>query len=75
MNVRAKLQKTALVVSGYLLGLMITATTITWANVDTISSALGQPNSMRIDKENTDVKAEDLEYFKSDFKNLKERRL
>lgn len=72
MNVRAKLQKTALVVSGYLLGLMITATTITWANVDTISSALGQPNSMRIDKENTDVKAEDLEYFKSDFKNLKE---
>ena len=73
MNLRKKLQRAAFISTGYILGILVTATNITWANADTISAALNQPNSIKQTIESDeDPTAEELEYFKSDYKTLKE---
>lgn len=72
MKIRTKLQKAALVTTGYLLGLMVTATTITWANADTISAFLNQPNAIKVDLEGDENENTDLEYYKSDYTTLKD---
>lgn len=73
MKFRGKLQKAAFVVSGYILGILVTATSITWANADTISASLNQPNYMTVrDPDAKRPAAEDLELYKSDYKSIKE---
>ncbi len=72
MNIKLKLQKAAITASTVLFGFMMTATPILWANEDTISSALGQPNAIIEKTGDKKYTAEELEYFKSDFKSIKE---
>ena len=71
-NLRIKLQKTALVVTGVVFGIMMTATPILWDNESTITSALGQQSSYTQEGDDKDYTAEELEYYKSDFKSIKE---
>lgn len=71
-NVRLKLQKAALTASTVLFGFMMTATPILWANEDTISSAVGQPNAVIEQVGDKKYTAEELEYYKSSFKSIKE---
>lgn len=72
MNVKLKLQKAAITASTIFFGVMMTATPILWANEDTISSALGQPISDTVTVGDKKYTAEELEYYKSDFKSIKE---
>lgn len=72
MNIRLKLQKAAITASTILFGFMMTATPILWANEDTISSALGQPNAIIEKVGDKKYTAEELEYYKSDFKSIKQ---
>lgn len=72
MNFRLKLQKAAITASTLVFGVMMTATPILWANEDTISSALNQPISKVEEIGDKKYTAEELEYYKSSFKNIKE---
>ncbi len=72
MNIKLKLQKAAITATTILFGVMMTATPILWANEDTISSELGQPNAIIENNSDKVYTAEELEYYKSDFKSLKE---
>lgn len=72
MNVKLKLQKAAITASTVLFGFMMTATPILWANEDTISSFLGQPNAIIENAGDKKYTAEELEYYKSSYKNLKQ---
>ncbi len=72
-TLRTKLQKAAFIATGYLVALMATVTSITFANADTISAALNQPNSAIVEDETEEQPtAEELEYYKSDYSTLKE---
>ncbi len=65
------LQKAAIVASGVIFGIMMTATPILWENEDTISSALGQANAV-VESNSSDYTADDLEYYKSSYSSLNE---
>lgn len=71
-NVRIKLQKAALTATGLIFGIMMTATPILWDNESTITGALNQQSTIIQRDQNVDYTAEDLEYYKSDFKSIKE---
>lgn len=63
------LQKTAMVISTGLFGLMLVAKGITWENADTITSALKQENAKIV---HDDSVKDDKIHFKSAFKSIKE---
>ncbi len=67
-----KLQKAAVVLTGVIFGVMITATPILWSNEDTISSFLNQPNAEIDTSANSEYDADDLEYYKSSYGSIKE---
>ena len=71
-NVRIKLQKAALTATGLIFGIMMTATPILWDNESTITGALNQQSTIIQRDQNVDYTAEALEYYKSDFKSIKE---
>ena len=71
-STRINLQKTCLVAFGAIFGVMMTATPILWDNESTITGALGQTDSIIEQDNDVEYKAEDLEYYKSSYKNLKE---
>lgn len=72
MNVVLKLQKAAITVTGIVFGVMMTATPILWSNEDTISSFLEQPNAIIETVGDKKYTADELEYYKSSFKSIKE---
>ncbi len=72
MNIKRKLQKAAAVSSAVLFGLSLTATNITWANADSISAALHQPNASIVKNTDKIYTAEELEYFGSQYRSIKE---
>ena len=71
-NVILKLQKAAITFTGVVFGVMMTATPILWDNESTITGALGQTDFITEETGDKDYTAEELEYYKSDYKNLKE---
>ncbi len=72
MKIKLQLQKAAITASTLLFGVMMTATPILWANEDTISSALGQTNAVVETTGDKKYTADELEYYKSSFKSIKE---
>ena len=71
-DTRIKLQKASLVTFGVLFGVMMTATPILWDNESTITGALNQTDTITQEDPNVHYEAEDLEYYKSSYDNLKE---
>ena len=71
-DMRIKLQKASLVTFGVLFGTMMTATPILWDNESTITGALNQTDTITQEDPNVHYEADDLEYYKSSFDNLKE---
>lgn len=71
-DMRIKLQKASLVTFGVLFGTMITATPILWDNESTITGALNQTDTITQEDPNVHYEADDLEYYKSSYDNLKE---
>lgn len=71
-NVILKLQKAAITFTGVVFGVMMTATPILWDNESTITGALGQTDFITEETGDKDYTADELEYYKSEYKNLKE---
>lgn len=71
-NVRIKLQKAALVFTGVVFGVLMTATPILWDNESTITGALGQDSAIVTQGDEQEYTAEELEYYKSEYSSIKE---
>ena len=71
-TVRIKLQKAAIVVTGVVFGVMMTATPILWDNESTITGALGQTDAIIEQGDTSEYTADELEYYKSSYDSIKE---